>query len=87
MTRERGSLPSAHVIEELRDVVGASQVLVDDDLRAPYEVDWTRRFTGRARCVVRPADTAQVAAVVRACGGAGVPCEPLGDSTSCTVGG
>ena len=47
--------------------VGAAHVLIDPELRAPYETDWTRRFTGRARAVVRPADTAQVAAVVRAC--------------------
>jgi len=87
MTVRRESLPSAHLIEELRDVVGASQVLVDDDLRAPYEVDWTRRFTGRARCVVRPADTAQVAAVVRACAGAGVPVTIQGGNTGLVGGG
>src|SRR2546430_17346005 len=39
-----------------RAVVGGTHVLVDPDLRAPYETDWTRRFTGTARCVVRPAD-------------------------------
>src|SRR5690349_17356698 len=87
MSVRRESLPSAHLIEELRDVVGASQVLVDEDLRAPYEVDWTRRFTGRARCVVRPADTAQVAAVVRACAGAGVPVTIQGGNTGLVGGG
>ena len=59
--------------DRLREVVGPQHVLVDADLRAPYEIDWTRRFTGEARCVVRPASTAEVAAVVRACAEAGVP--------------
>ena len=38
----------------LTDSVGSAHVLTDPDLRAPYETDWTRRFTGRARAVVRP---------------------------------
>jgi len=53
----------------LAGIVGAGHVLTEAALRAPYETDWTRRFTGAARCVVRPADTAEVAAVVRACAG------------------
>jgi FAD/FMN-containing dehydrogenase len=69
------------LVQELRAVVGDSQVLVDPDLRAPYEVDWTRRFHGKARCVVRPADTDQVAAVMRACSAAGVPVSVQGGNT------
>jgi FAD/FMN-containing dehydrogenase len=66
---------------ELRGLVGDSQVLVDPDLRAPYEVDWTRRFQGKARCVVRPADTDQVAAVVGVCAAAGVAVSVQGGNT------
>jgi FAD/FMN-containing dehydrogenase len=73
--------------EELRGVVGEAHVLVDDDLRAPYEVDWTRRFQGTARCVVRPSDTAQVAAVVRACAAAGVAITTQGGNTGLVGGG
>ena len=51
--------------DELRSAVGAAHVLVDGDLRAPYETDWTRRFTGEARCVVRPASTAEVRVSIR----------------------
>ena len=57
--------------QQLADIVGADQVLVDPQLRASYETDWTRRFHGSARCVVRPATTDEVAAVVRACADAG----------------
>ena len=57
--------------QQLAEIAGADQVLVDPQLRASYETDWTRRFHGNARCVVRPATTGEVAAVVRACADAG----------------
>ncbi len=67
--------------DRLRGIVGPQHVLVDPDLRAPYETDWTRRFTGEARCVVRPGSTAEVSAVVRACAEAGVPITVQGGNT------
>jgi FAD/FMN-containing dehydrogenase len=73
--------------EVLKGIVGAPHVLVDGDLKAQYETDWTRRFTGQARCVVRPADTGQVAAVVRACADAGVPITVQGGNTGLVGGG
>ncbi|MFI5493012.1 FAD-binding oxidoreductase [Actinoplanes sp. NPDC051859] len=71
----------------LRGVVGDRHVLVDGDLKAQYETDWTRRFTGQARCVVRPANTAEVAAVVRACADAGVALTVQGGNTGLVGGG
>jgi FAD/FMN-containing dehydrogenase len=65
----------------LRDVVGAGHVLAEADVREPYETDWSRRFGRPARLVVRPADTAQVAAVVRACAAAGAAIVPQGGNT------
>ncbi len=68
-------------LDALRAAVGAEHVLVDADLTASYETDWTGRFSGRASCVVRPADTAQVSAVLVACGEAGVPVVVQGGNT------
>ncbi len=73
--------------ERLAGIVGPTQVLTDPALRGPYETDWTRRFTGTARCVVRPADTAEVAAVVRACAEAGIPLVVQGGNTGLVGGG
>ena len=73
--------------DRLREVVGPRHVLVDADLRAPYETDWTRRFTGAARCVVRPANTDEVARVVRACAAAGVALTVQGGNTGLVGGG
>ncbi|ODV11167.1 MAG: hydroxyacid dehydrogenase [Rubrivivax sp. SCN 70-15] len=77
----RGSLFAA-----LREAVGAAQVLTDGDLSA-YELDWRRRWRGRALAVVRPASTAEVAAVVRACAAAGVAIVPQGGNTGLVGGG
>lgn len=71
----------------LRDIVGTAHVLEDADLRAPFETDWTGRFSGTARLVVRPGSTDDVAAVVRACAARGVPVVPQGGNTGMVGGG
>ena len=68
------------LLDDLRAALGAEQVLIDGDLSA-WEIDWRRRYRGRALAVVRPADTAQVAAVVRACVRHGASLVPQGGNT------
>ena len=68
------------LLDDLRAVVGADQVLSGGDLSA-WEIDWRRRYRGRALAVVRPADTAQAAAVVRACARHGASLVPQGGNT------
>ncbi|MDP9436246.1 MAG: FAD-binding oxidoreductase [Actinomycetota bacterium] len=55
------------MLDALRAAVGKGHVLTEPDVTGSYETDWTRRYSGRAAAVVRPADTAQVAEVVRLC--------------------
>ncbi len=69
------------LFDRLRDAVGAEHVLTDPEVRASYETDWTGRFSGAARCVVRPASTAEVANVVRLCAEAGAAIVPQGGNT------
>ena len=69
------------LLEPLVAAVGASQVLTDPDLTAPYVTDWTRRYHGIPRAVVRPGDTEEVAAVVAACAAAGAAIVPQGGNT------
>jgi FAD/FMN-containing dehydrogenase len=71
----------------LAETVGASHVLTDPELRAPYEIDWTRRFGGSAAVVVRPGSTDQVASVLRTCAGAGVAVVVQGGNTGLVGGG
>ncbi|MGH9295923.1 MAG: FAD-binding oxidoreductase, partial [Acidimicrobiales bacterium] len=56
-------------------------MLVDDDVRAPYERDWTGRFSGRCLAVVRPRDTGQVAAVLELCSRQNIAVVPQGGNT------
>ena len=73
------------LLDNLRQIVGDAHVLTEGDLTA-WEQDWRRRARGKARAVVRPAATAEVAAVVRACAEAGVPIVPQGGNTGLAVG-
>ena len=61
------------LIDALRGIVGTAHVLTEGDLSG-YELDWRKRYRGRALAVVRPGSTEEVAAIVRACGtfGAGI---------------
>jgi len=63
---------TASLEDLLAAIVGTEHVLTDASVTATYETDWTGRFSGKSRCVVRPADTTSVAAVVAACAEAGV---------------
>ncbi|WP_454455657.1 FAD-binding oxidoreductase [Thauera phenylacetica] len=65
----------------LRAIVGAANVLEAEADMAPFLSDWRGRYHGRARAVVRPSDTAEVAAVVAACAQAGVAMVPQGGNT------
>jgi FAD/FMN-containing dehydrogenase len=69
------------LVRELAAIVGDRHCLTDPDLRASYETDWTRRFGGPARAVVRAADADEVAAVLRACFAAAAPVVPQGGNT------
>jgi FAD/FMN-containing dehydrogenase len=78
-----GSVPEVtdRLVDDLAAAVGEAHVLADDDRRAPFEVDWTRRYRGRARAVVRPADAEQVVAVLAACRAHGAAIVPQGGNT------
>ncbi len=77
-------------LNELVQLLGVAHVLRGDapgcDLSA-WEADWRGRRRGRALAVVRPACTADVAQVVRACARAGVALVPQGGNTGLVLGG
>jgi len=77
---------SSALLAALRAAVSASNVLVDGDLSA-YEVDWRKRWHGKALAVVRPGVTSEVAAVVRACAAHGASIVAQGGNTGLVGGG
>jgi FAD/FMN-containing dehydrogenase len=74
------------VIRSLAGIVGEQHVLTGD-AAAGFAVDWTGRFRGHAAAVVRPRDTAEVAAVLVLCTEAGLPVVPQGGNTGLVGGG
>ena len=71
----------------LRGVVGEGHVLTERDLTAGYEIDWTRRFTGRALAVVRPGTAQEVADCLAACQATEIPVVCQGGNTGLVGGG
>lgn len=65
----------------LTDIVGAGHVLTNDADTGPYYTDWRRQFSATAECVVRPASTAELAAVVALCTSRGIAVVPQGGNT------
>jgi FAD/FMN-containing dehydrogenase len=70
------------LIDQLRNIVGANQVLSEAADLQPFLTDWRGRYRGAAQCVVRPGNAEELAAVVRACVEAGAPIVPQGGNTS-----
>jgi len=72
--------------QELRnavaEIVGPTGLLTEAADIAPYETDWRGLYHGRTPFVVRPANTAEVASVVRLCAAHGVGIVPQGGNTS-----
>jgi FAD/FMN-containing dehydrogenase len=65
----------------LAGALGAEHVHTDPDVVDAFGTDWTRRWSGRPRVVVRPGSTDDVVAVVRLCREHGVPLVPQGGNT------
>ena len=72
-------LPSS-LSRTLAGVVGEAHVLTGD-ATAGFTQDWTGRFRGHAAVVVRPGNTAEVAAVLALCTDAGLAVVPQGGNT------
>jgi FAD/FMN-containing dehydrogenase len=74
------------LLDQLRAAVGTPHVLHEGDLSA-YELDWRRRWRGKALAVVRPGSTEEVAAVLRLCAAHRAPVVPQGGNTGLVGGG
>jgi FAD/FMN-containing dehydrogenase len=74
------------MIDRLRDIVGGKGLITDHREMEPYLTDWRGRKQGRALCVVLPASTDEVAAVMRLAAAEGQPVFPLGGNTGLCYG-
>lgn len=69
------------LVAALARIVGPGAVLTAGEDMAPFVRDWRGRYRGAARAVVKPATTAEVAEVVKACALARTPLVPQGGNT------
>ncbi|RLE22824.1 MAG: FAD-binding oxidoreductase, partial [Actinobacteria bacterium] len=71
----------AEACDAFRQIVGTAHVLVDDDLRAGYEIDWTGRYSGLCLAVVRPDSADAASGVVSYCNANGIDIVTQGGNT------
>ncbi len=81
------------LVQALENIVGKAHVLLpaENDLTT-YEQDWRRRVKGKSLAVIRPANTSEVAAVIKLCAaakaaGEAVSVVPQGGNTGLVLGG
>ena len=74
-------MTSESLLARFAEIVGAAHVLADGHDTEPFVTDWRKRYFGTALAVVRPAATAEVAAVVKACAETRTAIVPQGGNT------
>jgi len=74
-------VPAADLLRSLTHAIGGGAVLAPGEATAPYLRERRGLFQGQAAAVVRPADTAGVAATVRICREHGAAVVPVGGNT------
>jgi len=69
------------LLERLRTIVGPQGLLTDPKDTEPYVQDWRGIYKGETAAVVRPANTEEVAAVMKICAETRTPVVPQGGNT------
>ncbi len=90
MTTPEGSTPmnkpvapsSADIAARLAAIVGERYVLTSEQDMAPHLVEWRGLYKGRARAVVKPANTQEVSAIMALASREGLKIVPQGGNTS-----
>src|SRR5215475_3864596 len=72
------------LIDTLQAALPPGTLLTEPEAMAPYLLDWRKLYRGRALCVARPRETAEVARIVAAAAAAGVAIVPQGGNTGLT---
>ena len=73
-------------LSEAAQLLGQRGLTLDADVIAPWLTDWRGRYTGRALAMASPADTAEVAALVRLCAAHDVAIVPQGGNSGMSGG-
>jgi FAD/FMN-containing dehydrogenase len=74
------------LLNRLHALVGPAALVIGAQDQAPYLTDWLGKWKGRTTVVVRPANTAETAAVVRLCAQTRTPIVTQGGNTGMSGG-
>jgi FAD/FMN-containing dehydrogenase len=69
------------ILDRLGAIVGTKHLVTDAAEMAPHLKEWRDLFTGKARAVIRPASTAEVAAILSLAHESNTPVVPQGGNT------
>jgi len=72
---------SNSILEQFREIVGPAGLVRETEQLAPHLIEWRGLYQGRASLLLAPADTAQVAAILRICRDRGIGVVPQGGNT------
>ncbi|MBU3630229.1 FAD-binding oxidoreductase [Polynucleobacter sp. AP-Melu-500A-A1] len=70
-----------NLIAEFEAILNGKYILTDEEAKAPYLTDWRKRYTGKALAVLLPANTSEVAAIVKVCAASNIAIIPQGGHT------
>lgn len=73
-------------MQKLHAIVGDAGLVQDEQAKAACDVDWLKKWQGVSSAVVRPANTAEVAAVMRLCHETRTPVVTQGGNTGMSGG-
>lgn len=73
--------PTQSLLDRFAAIVGSAYALRDQTAIAPYLIEPREKFHGRTPLVLRPGTTAEVAAIVKLAGAAGIAVVPQGGNT------
>ncbi|OWT68903.1 MULTISPECIES: FAD-binding oxidoreductase [unclassified Achromobacter] len=76
----------AAFLQKLHAIVGDAGLVRDEQVKQSCDVDWLKKWHGVSSAVVRPANTAEVAAVMRLCHETRTPVVPQGGNTGMSGG-
>ncbi len=77
---------TATFLNEAEALLGPRGITRDAELTAPWLTDWRGRYTGRACAMASPANTAELAELVKLCARHGVPIVPQGGNSGMSGG-
>ena len=73
--------PTPATLDRLKEILGPSGFSDDPDELAPHLTEWRNRFVGKTPLLLKPANTSEVAQIVRICAEAEVGLVPQGGNT------